>query len=409
MTEATSLPNSAPYRTHSDVLDRPQAQHVTSVAFIYLLLATTFVFYIAAPFVHRYVANLDITENPGTIWRYVMYSATMHVALTGIFYLDPAMFPLMSQNRLRFLIVAPLVLVGVLWLWIFASPRILAYYWCVYMAWTYWHFQKQHWGVYSFIRIHEKSRPQMFDRAIVLYGGYLPAALIWVAWIISTQPQYFWFPVTVAAASLVRFAGPLVCVSLAMAAYAIVQEYRAARAAARPIAVLSLVLLAFLSCNNWPFLFFGTGSLATSMVNTGHGLQYIVFMTVFAYDRNRVYRLLNSESAGRSVGAAVSNRIDARWLGPVIGLLYIAIMFLGAAWAYHGRASRLLAAHFSIGSSLSHAHLVRLGDGLGYAITIVHYILDASAWKLSKPEARAVMVQKYNFLLGRRASPAAAA
>ena len=90
-----------------------------------------------------------------------------------------------------------------------------------------------------------------------------------------------------------------------------------------------------------------------------------------------------------------------------IGLVYVVLMFGGAAWAFHGRATRHVIDFFST-FAVSHAHMVRIAEGFGLAITLTHYVLDASAWKLTKPEARAVMVQKYNFLLGSSKPPRAA-
>jgi hypothetical protein len=161
----------APYQNHGDVLDRPQERHFASAAFIYLLIGATFLFYVFAPLANPYSRN----EAPSATWNYFLYSASMHVALTGIFYLDPAMFALMRQNRMRFMTVAPLAFLAVLGLWIFADERAQIYFMLPYVLWTYWHFQKQHWGVYSFVRIHEKSKPQAIDRTIALYGGFVPA------------------------------------------------------------------------------------------------------------------------------------------------------------------------------------------------------------------------------------------
>lgn len=392
----------APYQKHSDVLEYPQARHFGSAAFIYLLIATTLFFYIFAPLVNRYVGRVG-AQDSGVVWHYFMYSATMHVALTAIFYLDPAMFALMRRNRLRFMAVAPLAFVGVFWVWILAAHRAQVYFMLGYLLWTYWHFQKQHWGVYCFVRIHENSRPQATDRMIALYGGYLPGAIMWGAWsIISGEnPTYFSSSVVGVATFLTRFGRPIVMLSMAAAGYVIVREIRSARVERRSIAVLSLAMLAFFSCNNWPFVFLNNGTLATAMVNTGHGLQYIVFMTIFAYDRNRVYNLLKQDGRASSAAAAVSRHVDARWLGHAVGALYLGGMFFGANWLYHGGSARTVSSYLSAGLTLTPAQMGRIAEAIGIAITVVHYILDAAAWKLTKPEARAVVVQKFDFLFQR--------
>ena len=395
-----------PYQKHSDVLDQPQARHFASVTFIYLLVGSTVFFYPFALLIDRFVGRIGYHDS-GVAWNAFMYSAAMHVAMTAIFYVDPAMFALMRHNRIRFMAIAPLAFLGTFWLWTLGTSRTQAYFMLAYVLWTYWHFQKQHWGVYSFVRIHEKSRPQSIDRLVVVYGSYLPAAIIWGTSTIASggNAEFFWSPVVRAANVINHFALPIVVMSAAAAVYAIVREVRSARSAGRPIAVLSLAMLAFFSCNNWPFLIFDVDSLAIAMVNTGHGLQYIIFMTVFAYDRNRVYRLLDKERPAGSLASAVSRRIDARWLGHIVGVLYLVGMVAGANWLFHGGYARALKSAFFVGLTLSTGQMALVAQALGLAITVVHYILDASAWRLTQPEARAVMRQKFDFIFSRQARP----
>src|SRR5262249_18829517 len=157
--------------SHADVIERPQLRHIVSVTFIWLLVVATCAFYPLAPFVNAIIAKLGTPAD--LVYNALIYSVSLHVALSLIFYLDPAMFALMWQNRIRFLIVTPAAFLASFWLWVFCDKTVEVWFMLGFIVWTYWHFQKQHWGVYSFIRLHEGSRPAKWDRAVVLWGGYL--------------------------------------------------------------------------------------------------------------------------------------------------------------------------------------------------------------------------------------------
>ncbi|HEV2983838.1 MAG TPA: hypothetical protein VGX46_05590, partial [Vicinamibacterales bacterium] len=136
--------------------------------------------------------------------------------------------------------------------------------------------------------------------------------------------------------------------------------------------------LVFLASNYWPFFVLDT-SAAAVMVTGGHGLQYCVFMAVYAFNRNA------------APAAVRSQRVSDRFRGMVpvasMFILGIAVWEILTAWLPTHRV-------FGYDNVTTHGAL----GSLALAITGVHYIQDGVLWRLSDRHSRDLAFEKYRFL-----------
>jgi len=124
-------------------------------------------------------------------------------------------------------------------------------------------------------------------------------------------------------------------------------------------------------------------NIAFSSYAMAHGIQYLAFMAMVSFD------------LGREGRRAVSTRMI------VVGA---SLVLLGLAGA-HSADLKALGAMGSLGGVLDFL------AGMSVGTTIAHFVVDAGAWRLSRPSARRYVTERFGFLFERgpaRAPEAAA-
>ena len=245
--------------------------------------------------------------------------------------------------------------------------------------WSYWHYQKQHYGVYVFVKSYFGLRPSNVERALILLAA-LPAAIAIIPIVIASNGTDAMKSIIVPRTWAFHLVGSLFLASIGIAA--VVVAFGKTRNVEgswtrRFVPALTLIIL---GSNNWPFFVFHNISIAAAMVTGGHGLQYVIFMLVYAYKQN---------SGGGS-------RDSIAWArNSVVGLLAIAVMFLLgiAMW-------EVMVTWLPTQSPFGYNN-ASLGGALaifGVAITGAHYLLDGVLWRLSDSNSRELAFDKYSFL-----------
>jgi hypothetical protein len=244
--------------------------------------------------------------------------------------------------------------------------------------WSYWHYQKQHYGVYCFVKSYYDLRSSPIERFVILTAT-LPAMIAIVPVVIDSNgtdlerriiAHYGWALHSVGILFLLGVG--VLGVSLAIGAL------RAADGSARR-QLVPAALLTFLAANYWPFFFFKDVSLAAAMATGGHGLQYVVFMIVYAYN-------------GSPPSGGPPRKRAFR------GAASLVVMFALAAGLW--KITEVLPAQTILG--LDNAALGGALATLGVSMTGAHYLLDAVLWRLSDRNSRELVVGKYGFLFANR-------
>jgi hypothetical protein len=108
-----------------------------------------------------------------------------------------------------------------------------------------------------------------------------------------------------------------------------------------------------------------------------HGSQYILLVGVLSV----------------SLGATDGRR------GVSTGMVALAtfMVLFGLAGA---RAADLKAIEW-VGSNLVVARTIDFAAGIALGTTIAHFVIDAGAWRLSRPSARQYVTRRFGFLFGR--------
>jgi hypothetical protein len=351
--------------------------------FVGLLVLATVSFYVVAPLVAvQWWPFRSLTQT----YAVLLYLSIAHVALTAFIYFDRASYRVISTHKLRFLIAGPAFFVSTFWFFYFMPRETVTAFLLFFFVWTYWHYQRQHYGVYSLIKSAARERASSAEKAVILAGAVpgmlaiLPQALAERNPDLAVLHAYVGLIMDAAAAAL------LVCaVAGAVISAAILRAPGEAPLKSR---LFHAVLLLFLATNNWPLLFVKPTWLAVAMVAGGHGAQYYVFMAVYGMKREP-----------QGVLDRLTPTLRALPVWPVIrGCFAVAFLFLFAMAMWVTLTTWLPAQPFAKPADSA------LGAAIGslwIAITGTHYILDAGLWRLSEPNSRALVRHKYGFLFPR--------
>lgn len=353
-----------------------------STTFIYSLLFASFFFYLAGPVLHAAWWPFQDLHLPDLLTAMV----GAHVGLSYYFYLDRKSYPVIHDHKWRYFGIVPLVFIVNFALFTVMTLEQKLFFQMAVVGWNFWHFQRQHYGVYCFIKQYEGVRATLFERNFILWAA-LPALImqIYAMPIAAGTPAQkefiapFQKPITVASM--------IVCAGLVfLAVRFIVRDWKCSKNQIFRRRWLPALFLGFLSLSYLPY-YFMPAPKAMFMSSSGHGLQYIVFMIVVAMQRNQEMR----------TGPGPSNLgvfLEVVWkmavgiailVGTGYGLYYVSIHAGG--WKLFGENEKYNQALASIGIS----------------ITVSHFIQDAAMWRLSHPVSRQYVQRYFGFLFPRPA------
>jgi len=313
-------------------------------------LATLFPL-LAVPWTQHAVA--DTGSALGLVVALNFLGANFHVAATGWFYSDREMRSHFRSRPRRYLIVPCLLVLGSAAAFQFLAPPLRGYLLAAFFCWQLWHYQKQNFGLLSFVAggtdgvsLSAWERRTLGLAALAGILGFFSLNRIGLQ---SLAPEF---------ARLHQVGGALYLLVPVVFAVAV------ARTPALRTNRLRLACLAMGAAFFLPTFLFDDQLSATMSYAIAHGLQYLVFMTVVA--------------AGRR--------------NPVASLLTLAAMATLGALLMNAAIQAPDIADLSYGNALYGAFI---------GAVMAHFVLDAGIWRLREPFQRGYMRKKFSFVFER--------
>ena len=286
---------------------------------------------------------------PGAL-TVLLITGPMHVASTSFFYFDRAFWPVIRESRLRCLWSLGWAPLGVLAAGL-AIGATIGRPWAYMLVltfqngWLFYHYQRQNFGLISFISTNVGCGrvPPRVNTALNLAAlGALISMLGVPGFCLETGG------IVTAGAALVMWnvGTALYVLSLGLMIWVVSREPRLRQ---NPWLTAALILaMAFFL----PSFLFRSLALAFLPYAIAHGAQYILMMSVLSGRSSRGWVALLTMCA---LGATIGYTIDSMRTWPVV-------------LAYTG-------------------------------IVQVHFLLDAKVWRLREPQQRAIMNDRFDFLL----------
>ena len=295
------------------------------------------------------VAKASGTGPPPGSLAVLAITGPMHVAATGFFYFDPAFRPVIGENRVSCLwslgwlplVILTLGLAGTVAIGPWAYLLIYSFH----NIWLFYHYQRQNFGLASFVSTHVGCGRLPGHVNVALNVAALGA-------IISLLGTPDFYPITqrimpALAYTVLRGLGTTIYgASLLLMLRAFRLEPRL-RGNAWVAGALVLGIAFFL-----PTMVFRSASMAFLPLAMAHGAQYILMMSVVS---GRSARGVLGFLVMCAVGVVAGLGLDAMRAWPVI--------------------------------------LVATG------IVQVHFLIDAKVWRLREKRQRAIMNDRFDFLL----------
>jgi hypothetical protein len=279
--------------------------------------------------------------------------ATFHVAATGWFFTDPAMRAYFRSKPGRYFVMPSLVIAASALAFQFLDRGITSYLVGAYLLWQLWHYQKQNFGLLSFISAGTDKVPLSKWERRTLTVAALPGMLGFFRFFGIGLPEYE-----------PEF---LLAHHVGFASYAVVAVFFAIAVAKHPPLRTNGLRLAFFTYGTLFFLptyLFPDDASAITGFALAHGLQYLVFMGVVS---------------GRSKKPFVS------------GALFLGISLIGYFLLSRGLLLRDL-------TNLPYAGAI---SGAALGVVMSHFIMDADIWRMRGAFQRGYMGKKFDFVFSR--------
>lgn len=356
------LPRSSAVLAQASVASALAPARDTSRRFLVLLALITCAPLIALPL----ASELSLVENFGGKFAPAMLlvgliTGPIHVACTAFFYFDPAFRPVLRGSPARTLWSPALVPLGVAAFGVVAAmsvgPWAFLLVWVFGSTWLFYHYQRQNFGLISFINMHFGSGrlPPRVNTALNL------AALGGILCLVGA-PEYYVSGnaerlmdmeglVSPDRRMLLRSAGTIIYTLAVLLMIGMLWSEKRLRSNAWVVGALCMSVAFFLP----PVLF--TSLLAGFLpLAIAHGAQYLLMMGI------------------------VSGRSSRSWWG--LGLFFAACVGAGATL----EAMRYWAWPYPL---------------IGIGLVWVHFIVDAKVWRLREPLQREIMHDRFDFFLPR--------
>jgi hypothetical protein len=288
------------------------------------------------------------TGLPGSL-TLVLITGPMHVAATAFFYFDRAFRPVLRESAVRCLWSVGWLPLGILALGVgglaLIGPWARLILFAFHNVWLFYHYQRQNFGLISFVSTnvgHGRLSPRVNTTLNVAALGGIVALLGTPGFYVDTEGI-----VTPHAYVAMRTVGTAIyVVSLVMTFWMFRREPRL-RENAWLTGALILGIAFFL-----PAIAFRSVVLAFIPYAIAHGAQYLVMMSV------------------------VSGRSSRGWLALLI------MCGLAVTLGY-------------VMNQMTLWPMILIAAGL----TEVHFLVDARVWRLREPRQRAIMNERFDFLL----------
>jgi hypothetical protein len=292
-----------------------------------------------------------------------LFLGTAHVPATLFFYADKDFSSIRKSHRVRYILVPILLIVATGLVFAFASFTVQAFALLIYWAWQAFHYGRQNVGIYAFASIAETGRaPKKAEKIAIDCGTVL--AILGTFKVLGTAVAPAYLRVSFDYLYQIGF---LSFFALAVFSVAVYFKYFQNTSLFKTLFFFTSVFFfapVFISTDN------NIGFLSYAIA---HGLQYIIFMSVISVNSGDKVRPTLYKNVAvflvflLLVGFAFWRVNDLREMG-----------FVKNTWAY-----------------------ARIADFLFGAVlgaTMSHFVVDASAWRLSMAKQRSYITKRFNFV-----------
>ena len=291
-----------------------------------------------------------------------LFLGTAHVPATMFFYTDQGFAAIRKSHPFRYIYVPLLLVVLTGLLFAFSTPTVQAFVLLIYWSWQAYHYGRQNVGIYAFASISETGRaPRKLEKLAIDAGTILAILGTLKVLGMAVAPAYLHRSFDF----LYRF-GFVAFLAVAVFSIVVYAKYFRETSPFKTIFFFTTVfffLPVFLSTDN------NIGFLSYAIA---HGLQYIIFMTVI--------------SATTSESRSLQYKSFAVLL---VLLLLVGFVF----W----RVNDLREMEF-VKSTWAYARGADFLFGAVLGATMSHFLIDASAWRLSLEKQRSYITKRFFFV-----------
>ena len=291
-----------------------------------------------------------------------IFLGTAHVPATLFFYTDEQFAEIRKSHPVRYIYVPVFLIVVTGLLFAFASLTVQAFVLLTYWSWQAFHYGRQNVGMYAFASIAETGRaPQKPEKLVIEVATVL--AILGTLKVLGSAvaPAFLHSGFDF----LYRF-GMIAFLAMVVVSVAVYVKYFQHTSVFKTLFFFTAVLFfapVFISTNN------NIGFLSYAVA---HGFQYIIFMSVIS-----------------ATGADVRTSLYKNLAVFLVFLLLVGFAF----W----RVNDLRDMTFVKGTWA----FARTADFLFGAVlgaTMSHFVIDASAWRLSMAKQRSYMTRRFYFI-----------
>ena len=298
-----------------------------------------------------------------------LFLGTAHVPATLFFYTDKEFFGIIKDHKLRYIYVPICLTLTTGLLFVVLSNVAQAFLLLAYWSWQAFHYGRQNIGVYAFASIAQTgTAPHRAEKMAIDFGTILGilgtfkilGTAVAPTYLHSTFDRLYLF-------GSVTFAAVLI---FSLAVY--IKFYR-------DTTVLKTLFFFTAVFFFYPVFISTNINIAFLSYAMAHGLQYLIFMTVVS---------ANAPRGDQPRSVPYRNIWKLAIFALVVGFLFWRVGDLKqmevvkSSWLYTA------AADFLFGAVLG--------------ATMSHFVVDASAWKLSMAPQRAYISRRFDFLFAKK-------
>jgi hypothetical protein len=297
----------------------------------------------------------------------LLFLGGAHVQASLFFYTDRDFRQQISENKIRYVYLPIILIIGSGLIFAIASTTIQAYLFLFYWAWQAYHYGRQNVGIYSFASLAQKQGPPQKSERLALelatYCGILGTFKVMGTGVVPVYLQGFF-----------DFLYRLGYFSyLALFIFGIYAYVKNIRHTTLTKTLFFLTLLFFF----YPIYLSNNILVAFSSYAIAHGLQYIIFMMVVSVNAER-----------ETVRLTIRNVFKLMLLTLLVGFAFYRVADLKGLEFIKQQALLARSLDFLVGAV--------------FGATMAHFVIDAGAWRLSKAAPRAYMVKRFGFILDAR-------
>ncbi|HEV8428212.1 MAG TPA: hypothetical protein VGQ41_09960 [Pyrinomonadaceae bacterium] len=293
-----------------------------------------------------------------------LFLGTAHVPATLFFYADKDFSSVRKSHPVRYIYV-PLFLILVSGaVFTFASVTIQAFTLLIYWAWQAFHYGRQNVGMYAFASIAETGRAPRRAEKLVIDGATL-LAILGTFKVMGTAVAPAYLRVSFDYLYQIGF---LSFIALTVFSVAVYFKYFQETSLFKTLFFFTAIFFfapVFISTDN------NVGFLSYAIA---HGVQYIIFMSV-----------ISVRAGDDKPGPALYKSLT---------LFLIFVVLLGFVF---WRVNDLREIEF-VKSTWAYARIADFLFGAVLGATMSHFVIDASAWRLSMAKQRSYITKRFNFV-----------